>query len=358
MLEETKIFFPSDPLPNVQGLSIINEQEIADLLREEEATIAVVDLVTPAVVSVNIEKEFSGSETGYITVGSGTGFFVSADGMILTNKHVASDPDYHYTVITNNGEEHEATLLARDVFLDIALLDIEGENYPTVTLADSSAVRVGETVIAIGNPLGEFPNSVTKGIISGLNRTIMAGDGLGEVETIREAIQTDAAINEGNSGGPLINLSGEVVGINTAIAFDGQSLGFAIPINEAKKAIDDVSEFGRIVRPWLGVRYLMIDSDVQKEFSLSVSEGALIIPTEAAEGQESVIAESPAQKAGLLPGDIILKVQEFMLNKEMILSDAINTFAPENIVSLQVLRGEETLTISVTLSELDPSLFQ
>jgi S1-C subfamily serine protease len=197
---------------------------------------------------------------------------------------------------------------------------------------------------------------VTKGIISGVDRTIVASSGYGEREVIEEAIQTDAPISEGNSGGPLINLYGKVLGVNTAVSLQGQSLGFAVPINAVKPLLEDVIAFGKIVRPWLGVRYVMIDEEVVEEFSLTTEQGALIVPEEATQGQ-SVVTGSPAATAGLQGGDVILSVSGITLDDEINLSKAINTFEPGQTVTLEIVREGQTLVIEVTLVELDASSF-
>ena len=179
-------------------------------------------------------------------VGGGSGFIVSSDGLVLTNKHVVFDVKADYTVLTNDGKKYPAKILAKDPAQDLAVLKIEGKNFPTVELGDSDKLQIGQTIIAIGNALGEFRNTVSVGVISGLGRTITA-EGGGFVETIENVIQTDAAINKGNSGGPLINLKGEVVGINTATVMGAQNIGFAIPINRAKKDIEQVKTTNKIV---------------------------------------------------------------------------------------------------------------
>ncbi|MEK7665907.1 MAG: trypsin-like peptidase domain-containing protein [Patescibacteria group bacterium] len=348
----------------VAGLSDETQEAIEGLVKEQEATIAVVEQVTGAVVSIYIEKEYpqyTSSSNGEVTyayerVGGGTGFIVTPDGLIVTNKHVVSDTEARYIVTLNDGTEYDATILAKDVVLDLAFVKIEGSALPTVSLGDSNEARAGQTVLAIGNALSAYSNSVTKGIISGLDRTITAGTGNGESEVIEEAIQTDAPISEGNSGGPLINLYGEVLGVNTAVSIYGQSLGFAIPINAVKPLLEDVVAYGRIIRPWLGVRYLMIDKAVKEEFELSVEAGALIVPEEATDDR-SIVAGSPAALVGLQGGDIIISVDGMTLGEETSLSEAINSFEPEQTVTLEVLRGLETLWIEVTLKELDPSLF-
>jgi len=230
--------------------------QIVNLIEEESATIHVVDDVTPAVVSVIARKSrgdvaktyqdqamasdlvFSDTKLSdvqakqMVDVSSGTGFFVSQDGFILTNRHVIDVPNVSLFIVTNEGKELPAKLIDTDSSLDIAILRVDGNGYPVVTLADSDKIRIGETVIAIGNTLSEFRNTVTKGVVSGINRHVTAGFAVNGSEVIEKAIQTDAAINPGNSGGPLINLIGEVIGVNTAVSFDGQAVAFAIPINQ------------------------------------------------------------------------------------------------------------------------------
>ena len=347
------------------ALSYSDQSLLEGLIIEEQAIISVVERVLPAVASIIIEKQYThpaffpdGEEPELVEIGGGTGFFITEDGLMLTNKHVVSDEDAVYTVITNSGEEYVAEVVARDAFLDIALLQVDGEGFPTLAFGDSDLIDVGQTAIAIGNSLSEFQNSVTKGIISGIDRTILAGDGFGESELIQEAIQTDAAISEGNSGGPLINLFGQVIGVNTAVSNEGQSIGFAIPINEAKSIIDDVIEFGRIVRPWIGVRYQTITESVQEEYILPVSQGALIVPEEELyPGESSVIPGSPAAEAGIQPGDVILSVNDDLLTESFILSDAIHQYEPDDVVVLSILRNGEDIELLVTLAELDPNAF-
>ncbi|MEK9130945.1 MAG: trypsin-like peptidase domain-containing protein [Patescibacteria group bacterium] len=323
------------------------------LQAEEQATIAVVQSVTPSVVSILIEETALDGQR--YEVGGGTGFFVSADGLILTNKHVVSDDVASYVVVTSDGVEHDATVLAKDLFLDLAVVKIDGSDYQAVSLGDSDALKIGQTVIAIGNSLAEFENSATKGIISGIDRTITAGSWMsGDEEVIEQAIQTDAAINQGNSGGPLINLKSEVIGINTAISVEGQSLGFAIPINVAKSVISDVIAEGRIVRPWLGVRYSMIDKELKQEFDLTESQGALIMLEDSGSG-DTVIDGSPADKAGLKPGDVIIFVDGVALSNQHSLGIVINQYDPGDVIVLLIHRDGQEQTISVTLEEVDTS---
>ena len=227
----------------------------------EEAVIGAVDKATPSVVSIVVSRyvpvlercpvtdPFFGpgfrlyipcdlGRTERVEVGGGTGFFVSSDGLILTNRHVVADRDAEYIVFAGEGTRHNARVIAVDDEEDLALLKIEGKNFPALPLSNSDAVRLGQTAIAIGNALGEFKNTVSRGVISGLNRTVQAHDPLGRIVTIENVFQTDAAINPGNSGGPLINLRGEVIGVNTAIARGAENIGFAIPINKARELIN------------------------------------------------------------------------------------------------------------------------
>lgn len=337
------------------------EASINNLLEEEAATIAVVDRVIPAVVSIIIEQRYEDladvwkdpsdevSPDEWIEIGGGSGFFVTEDGYIITNRHVISDEDAMIYVLTESGEKLEASIAAVDPFLDLALLDVEGEGYPIVTLGDSDKLQIGSTVIAIGNTLAEFQNTVTKGVVSGVNRRVIAGDENGD-DLLDHAIQTDAAINPGNSGGPLINLLGEVVGVNSAVSTEGQSIGFAIPVNEIKRAIVDVQKTGRIIRPWLGVRYLTLNEEVAEEERLAYTEGAWILVDP--EGGTGVVPESPAEKAGLMEGDIIISVNDQMLHKEQELGPVIAQYYPGDVVMLEIYRGNETLSIPVTLGEV------
>lgn len=282
-------------------------------------------------------------------IGAGSGFIVSSDGLILTNKHVVSDTTADYTVITNNGKKYPAKVLARDPVQDLALIKIDGTApFPTVVLGDSSTVQTGQSVIAIGNALGQFDNSVSVGVVSGQQRTIIAGD-MTSSETLENLIQTDAAINEGNSGGPLLNLKGEVIGVNTAIAQGAQNIGFVIPINLAKRDIEQVKNSGKISYPYLGVRYITIDDDVQTANKLPVNYGAWINSGD--NKTMAVMDGSPAQAAGLKDGDIILEIDGAKIDSKNTLSSFIAAHTVGDKVVLTVLRGKEQLKITVTLGE-------
>ena len=281
-------------------------------------------------------------------IGAGTGFIVKSDGLIVTNKHVVLDEAASYTVIVSDGAKYPAKVLARDPFQDLAVVKIEAQELPIAVFGDSDSLEIGQTVIAIGNALGEFSNSVSKGIISGLSRSITAGSGA-QLERLEKVIQTDAAINPGNSGGPLLNLRGEVIGVNTAIASGAQNVGFAISINRAKKALRDMEFHGRIVYPYLGVRYIIINEEVKIANNLSVDYGAFIVKDDS--GEPTVLAESPASKAGLREGDIILEVDGRRIDDNYTLAEAIQSGNVGDKIVLKVRRGDADLNLEVTLEE-------
>lgn len=283
-------------------------------------------------------------------IGSGSGFFVSSDGLIVTNKHVVSDERADYTVITNDGKEYPAKVLARDLNNDIAIMKIEGNDFPALTLGDSDTVRVGETALAIGNSLGEFANSVSRGIISGLKRNVSAGSGFGDTERLTNIIQTDAAINPGNSGGPLFNLSGEVIGVNVAMARGAENVGFALPINQVKRAVEQVRTGGKIIIPYIGVRYVLVNKEIQKQNNLDFDYGAIIL-----RGQRmtdlAVIPGSPADKAGLMENDIILEINGEKINNDNSLADTISKHNVGDEITLKIWHKGETKEVKLKLEE-------
>ena len=316
---------------------------------QEEAVIDVVERVSPAVVSIVISKDvpiieeyydnpfgdFFGEDFGFRIpqyrqkgiekkeVGGGSGFIISEDGMILTNKHVVLDEEAEYTVLTNDGGKFPAKVLAKDPNQDLAIIKIEKKDssFSTVKLGDSSSIRIGQTVIAIGNALGEFRNTISVGVISGLGRTVTAGGG-GFIETIEDVIQTDAAINKGNSGGPLLNLKGEVIGINTATVLEAQNISFSIPVNKAKRDIEQVKKSGKIVYPFIGVYYTLITPELKEKYNLPFDYGAWIGRDKNGEAtKEVVLAGSPAEKVGLKKDDIILELNGEKITTENSLAE-------------------------------------
>lgn len=347
------------------------EAGLQQLQNEEAATISVVRSVNESVVSIGVFQEegrvlsrvtgsvpfvdqllggrsrTTPSSTRKVQIGGGTGFVISDDGMILTNRHVVDMEHVEYRVTLANGKSYTARVVGKDAVNDVAIIHIDAPDLKPVIIGDSDAVNIGQTVIAVGNAFSEFDNSVTRGIISGVNRHVVAGDAFGANEVIEEAIQTDAAINLGNSGGPLLTLRGEVIGMNTAVSQQGQSVGFAIPINVAKRSMESVRKHGRIVRTWLGVRYVTITPELQEMNGLSVAEGALIQP-----GEGSVIADSPAAKAGLKPGDSITKINEQVLTERMSLPRVLNHYWPGDTLTLTIVRDGKTREVRVTVEEL------
>lgn len=283
-------------------------------------------------------------------VGRGSGFIVSSDGYIVTNKHVASDKNSEYTVLMNDGKEYSAKFLAADPVNDLAIIKVDQKNLPTVSLGDSSKLEVGQTAIAIGNSLGEFRNTASAGIISGLGRSITAsGSGIG-AEELRNIIQTDAAINPGNSGGPLLDLAGNVIGVNVAMAQGAQSIGFAIPINDVKKIIGDVKTTGRIITPFIGVRYVLITDSIKEKNNLSVNYGALVLRGTNPEDL-AVAPGSPADKAGITENDIILELNGVKIDSKNSLQSLIAKFAVGDEITLKVLHKGEEKTIKAKLEE-------
>ncbi|MDD3735337.1 MAG: trypsin-like peptidase domain-containing protein [Candidatus Pacebacteria bacterium] len=287
-------------------------------------------------------------------IGGGSGFIISEDGLVLTNKHVISDKDAQYTVFTNDGKKYDAEVVALDPMEDIGVIKIKLDNsikFKPLNLGDSDKLKIGQTVIAIGNALGEFKNTVSVGVVSGLGRTVTAVSSGFETETITNVIQTDAAINQGNSGGPLLNLNGEVIGINTAVASGAENIGFALPINTAKKAIQDVKERGKIVYPFLGVRYVLVNEQIKNELNLSVDYGALIMKDETT-NEPAVVPGSAADKAGLKENDIILEVDGKKITEQNPLYKIIREYNTGDEVQMKVLRDGKEINIKVKLGEI------
>jgi serine protease Do len=289
---------------------------------------------------------------GRVQIGGGSGFFVDKTGIILTNKHVVADVNASYTVITNNDEEFEAEILARDPIDDVAILKItpnKNTKIETVEIGDSEGLELGQTAIAVGNALGLFRNTVSIGIVSGLSRSIFAQSTPQAMQEMRGLIQTDAAINPGNSGGPLVDIFGRAIGINTAIVFGAQNIGFAIPINAAKRDLNDVKEFGRIKRPLLGLRYITLDEKMRDKLKLSVDYGAYIISNQP--NQTAVIPGSPAEKAKLKDKDIILECDGMKISRNKTLQDLLETMTVGQKIKLRVLRERKEFTTELILAE-------
>lgn len=317
--------------------------------QEEEGIANVATKLGPSVVSIVTEvagESFFGRPQ--LQEGAGTGIIVSDKGYVLTNKHVV-EGSQRVTVVMADGTTHsEVKVVGTDPLNDVAFLKIDNaSNLPVATLGDSSSVRIGQRVVAIGNSLGQYQNTVTSGIISGTGRPVTAQTSAGsQVETLTDLLQTDAAINPGNSGGPLANLSGQVIGINTAVAENAQGIGFSIPINAAKGMLKHLLATGKVERAYIGVNYVTITPEVAETYKLSVKEGAYVYNE-----QGSAIAPgSPAEKAGLRDKDIITKVNDITVGARGSVSSLVAEYAPGDTVQLTVLRGSETRTVQVTLA--------
>ena len=306
-----------------------------------EGSIAeVANRLAPAPVSIPVEGRSS-------SVSAGTGMIITSDGYILTNKHVV-DGARSITIITDNNDTYEnVKLVGTDPTNDVAILKVNAKDLPTVTLGDSKTIIIGQQVIAIGNALGQYQNTITSGIISGLGRSLTAySSDYSMSEELSDMIQTDAAINAGNSGGPLVNAAGEVIGINTAVSSEGSNLGFAIPISSVKGLIKSVIEEGRVTRSYAGVRYFNITPDIAIEYDLPVTSGAYLF-TDSSE--PAVIEGSPAADAGLETGDIITKVNGISIGRSGSFSSLLGEYAPGDTVQLEILRDGETKTLKLTL---------
>jgi S1-C subfamily serine protease len=287
-------------------------------------------------------------------VGGGTGFIVSPDGLILTNKHVVDDDKAEYTVYLNDGRKFKAKILLKHPVDDLALIKIDAYNLPTLPLGNSDNLQIGEFVIAIGNALGEFQNTVSFGVISGLKRNIVASDTFGKTQRLEDLIQTDAAINYGNSGGPLINIYGEVIGVNTAIVSGAQNIGFAIPINRAKRMIEEWKTKGKVEIPFLGIKYVLVDEKVKERFNLPYAYGAYVY-TEI-KSDKAVIPNSPAERAGIKEGDLILEIDGEKITLQNTLAAAVRKKRVGDVVTLKIWRDGKILEIKVTLGKLPENL--
>ncbi|MGO3701611.1 MAG: S1C family serine protease [Candidatus Saccharimonadales bacterium] len=316
------------------------------MLESEESIAKVAQKISPSVVSITTTS--SGRQM-LQQQGAGTGIIVSKDGYVVTNKHVVSGAQ-KATVSLSDGDIYEdVTVVGTDPLNDIAFLKINGaSNLTPAEIGESSTLRIGQTVVAIGNSLGEFQNTVTSGIVSGLGRPVAAqsGDGQG-VESLTDLIQTDAAINPGNSGGPLVNLAGQVVGINTAVASDAQGIGFAIPFNAVKGVLSSVLETGQVERAYIGVRYVDITPAIAKERKLSVKRGALVVGSQ---GEAAVEKDGPADKAGVKEGDIIVKIGDLTVGENGGMSSLVGEYRPGANVKVTVLRDGREQELSLTLA--------
>lgn len=345
----------------------------------EEQVIATVKKVLPAVVSIMVgkdyeeilrkhphelmiphgdhvdlpppEEELPHTPGGKIRVGGGSGFIIDPSGLILTNKHVVHDKEAEYIITTASEDIYPAKVLARDPLNDVAVLKVEADNLIPMSLGDSDKIQLGQTVLAVGTALGEFQNTVSRGIVSGLSRFITAmTDMEGHSERLRGLIQTDAAINPGNSGGPLVNLQGEAIGINSAVVFGAQNIGFAIPINKARRDLVELKKYGRIRRPFLGVRYILLNPMLKKRFRLPVEKGAFVL-REGVPGRPAIIPDSAAARAGIREADIIVALNNTVIDEKTGLEDILEKTDLGEKISMRVLREGEEKTLTMTAEE-------
>jgi len=331
------------------SISIPTKQKI--VIEESNAIIDATNKVSASVVSITTKKTVRSIYGAYEAEGAGTGFIITSDGLILTNKHVVNDTSAAYTVVMQDGTVYDAKVQSLDSVNDLAVVKIDARGLTAVELGDSDELKVGQWVIAVGNSLGKFQNSVTAGVVSAKDRKIQASDSSGgSAETLSDLLQTDAAINPGNSGGPLVNLAGQVIGINTAVASDAQGIGFAIPINAAKSAIDSIKKTGRIIRPYLGVRYFEITPAVAKQNNLTVDYGALV-----QRGTNltdfAVVPGSPADKAGIIENDIITQINGDKIDANNSLISLVQKYLVGDDIKLKVISKGKEKEVTIKLEE-------
>jgi serine protease Do len=330
---------------------------------ESELIASIAKTVGQSVVSVDVETEvaaqdFFGNARTQNQQAAGTGFIISSDGTIVTNRHVVPDGTTSVSVTLSDGTRYDNVDVvgrtADSSSQDVAFLkinDLKGKKLVPAVLGDSSKTQIGDRVIAIGNALGQFQNTVTSGIISGFGRDVVAGDESGGQtnENLTDLFQTDTAINQGNSGGPLVNINGEVIGINTAIASNAQNIGFAQPINDLKGLVSSVLDGGKLQQPYLGVRYVSLTNDLAKEYNLKATRGAYIT---SGSGQEAVVKDSPADKAGLKDHDVITKVNNITVDDKTSLTAALSRFKVGDKVTLTISRDSKNITKEATLAAI------
>ena len=351
------------------GAALSNQKKV--VTSQSQLISQIAKTVGPSVVSVNVDiSSTSSSQNGFGLFGfsqpeneqaAGTGIIISSGGLIITNRHVVPAGTTSVSVTLSDGTElKNVSVIGRTSdsdSLDVAFLkinDAKSHKLVPAELGNSSIVQVGDDVVAIGNALGQFQNTVTSGIISGYGRSAQAGDSSGSslaTENLDDLFQTDAAINEGNSGGPLVNLNGQVIGINTATAGNAQNIGFAIPINDIRGLIDQVVKTGKFSRPYLGVRYIPLTADVANEYNLTVNNGAFIAPS-SDPTSPSVISGSPADQASLQTNDIISQLNGNNIDQTHDLTGLLDQHQPGDKVTLTVLRNGQTLHIDVTLGTM------
>ena len=319
------------------------------ITQEESSIASVAEKVSPSIVSIVTQTRTSSYfGTSSSAEAAGTGIIVSKDGYVMTNNHVIENATT-VSVIDSTGESYsKVSVIGRDPLNDVAFLKVSADkDFTPVTLGNSSTIRTGQQVVAIGNALGQYSNTVTSGIISGTGRSVTASSGTGSsTETLTDLIQTDASINSGNSGGPLVNMAGQVIGINTAIAEDANGIGFSIPVNSTKGILAGVLETGKIQRAYLGVSYVNVTPDVAKQYNLSVNTGAYVYSSGSS---NAVVSGSPADKAGIKSGDVITKVNSDTVGSQGSLSTILGEYRPGDKITIAYVRGGSEKTTTVIL---------
>jgi serine protease Do len=344
-------------------------------MQNRSPVIEIAKKVCPAVITVIVSKDLPKAENFYsfpfggkelvmpklekgekgktqkTTIGGGSGFIVSENGYVFTSNHVVSDTTADYTVVVDPKHKYPAKVLSRNPIDDTAVLKIVGKDaFPFLEMADSNKIELGEEVVAVGNALGEFTDTLSAGIVSGLSRFITAFGGMDhQMQNLRGLIQTDAAINPGNSGGPLVNMDGQVIGINTAMIMGAQNIGFAIPINYAKRDWEEVKKFGKIIMPFLGVKYVLISKEMAEANKLPVYDGALVVRE--ALGESPVVPDSSADKAGVKEWDIIIECNGEKITMKNPLANILQKCKIGEVTTMKVLRDKKEITLKVKLEE-------
>ena len=326
------------------------QQTIRAVNKAIKSVVAILVFKKPEQLEGKVDSELIASlptnKDGLIQVSNCSGFFISSEGLILTNRHVIDEERAQYEVVWQH-HHYDCDILVKDEATDIAILKINAKNTPYLKLGDSDKLKLGQTVIAIGNALSEFENTVSRGIISGLSRKIET-DLEDKNKRFSGLIQTDAAINPGNSGGPLIDLKGRAIGINMATVLGVENIGFAIPINQAKRILRDYQKYGKFYRPSLGIRYLIVTPQLKEEHHLNSDYGAFII-FESIPGQKGIVPNGLAQKAGLKEGDIILAINNRKIINQDSISEILNDLHYGDEIKITFLRGKETKTAVIVL---------
>jgi len=354
---------------------------VSEVYTEESKLISAYETASPAVVSIIAMQDLTAYYNQYFwgpldyyyqsydvageenlqEVGGGTGFLINADGLAITNKHVIEDQSLQYVAYTSDGLQFDVEILDIDENNDLAIFKLvaseEDEGYamigkfPYLQFGDSDAIKVGQMVMAIGNAFAEYDNTTTAGIVSATGREIIASDSFGRATSELDGlIQTDAAINPGNSGGPLVDLSGKVIGINTAVDADAEGIGFAIPVNDIVQIVNAYNQYGYIAYPYLGVMYVMVNAEADQRLDLGVDYGAALVG-DPASGEPAVVAGSPADDAGLQARDIILEIDGVVIDEDNQLNDVLYTHSIGDEVTLKVWRDGKAIEVKVTLGQ-------